>query len=67
MAAVFDVGGAASGEQGGDVFELVAAAEVGAVADDAAVVEGFVVAVFGLFESVNEVGEECGAFLVSLA
>ena len=45
----------------------MAAAEVGAVADDAAVVEGFVVAVFGLFESVNEVGEECGAFLVSLA
>ena len=39
VAAVLDVFGSAAGEEGGEVFEFMAAAEVGSVADDAVVVE----------------------------
>ena len=67
VAAVFDVFGAAAGDDGGDVFEFVAGAEVGAVADEAVVEEAGVIGVLRFFESVDEMGEEAGAFFIAFA
>lgn len=51
-----DVFGSAPREDGGNVLELMAAAQVGAVADNAVVEEAGAVAVFGFLETVEEVG-----------
>jgi len=64
---VFDVLGPAAGEDGGDVFEFVPAAEVGAITHDTIIEKATSVAILCLFKSIDEVSEKGGAFLVTFA
>ena len=67
IATVLDVFCAAAGDDGGDVFEFVSAAEIGAVANNTVVEEAGAIAIFCFLKSVDEVGEESGAFFIALA